>query len=61
VARLLYFLFGLLALGSATAAEQRGWLLARPTELQNVPKSIRDNPGAWRSLYAGAPRTFGGK
>lgn len=59
--RILYFLFGLAALGSASVAEQRGWLLSRPTELQNVPKSIRDNPGAWRSLYAGTNRTFGGK
>ena len=26
-----------------------------------VPRSIRDNPGAYRTLYAASPRYFGGK
>ena len=32
-----------------------------PTPVRNVPQSIRDNPGAYRSLYTGSPRYFGGK
>jgi hypothetical protein len=52
---------GLALVGSGALGEYRGWFLSRPAQLQNVPKSIRDNPGAWRSLYANSPRTFGGK
>jgi hypothetical protein len=59
--RPLYLLFGLLVLGAAGAADLRGWLGARPTPVRNVPQSIRDNPGAYRSLYAGSPRYAGGK
>jgi hypothetical protein len=54
-------LFGLLVLGAAGAADVRGWFGARPTPVRNVPQSIRDNPGAYRSLYAGSPRYAGGK
>ena len=59
--RLAYLIFGLLSLAAAGIADYRGWSLVRPTELHNVPKSIRDNPGAYRSLYRGSPRYFGGK
>lgn len=57
----IYRFFGLLVLGATGLADARGWLATRPTALQNVPRSIRDNPGAYRALYAGTPRTFGGK
>jgi hypothetical protein len=56
-----YRLFGLLVLGASGMADARGWLATRPTTVQNVPRSIRDNPGAYRSLYQGSPRYFGGK
>ena len=59
--QLLYLLVGLMLVGAAGAADQRGWLGARPTTVRNVPRSIRDNPGAYRSLYNGSPRYFGGK
>lgn len=59
--RILYLVLGLALVGSGAFGEYRGWFLSRPAQLQNVPKSIRDNPGAWRSLYANSPRTFGGK
>lgn len=57
----LYFWFGLLLLGATGVADSRGWLGARPTPVRNVPQSIRDNPGAYRSIYQGSPRYFGGK
>ena len=57
----LYFVLGLLAVTSALMADTRGWLGARPSTIQNVPRSIRDNPGAYRALYSGSPRLFGGK
>ena len=53
-------LLGLTLVGTARTADVRGWL-GRTTTMQNVPRSIRDNPGAYRSLYAGGPRSFGGK
>jgi hypothetical protein len=37
-------------------AELRGWTPMRPTEVKNIPRSIRDNPGAYRPHY----RTFFG-
>jgi hypothetical protein len=56
-----YFLFGLLVLGGVGAAELRGWTLLRATEVRNVPRSVRDNPGAYRTIYRGGGRYLGGK
>ena len=61
MARLLYLLIGLLLAGNAMVADTRGWLGTRPSLVRNVPRSIRDNPGAYRALYTGSPRLFGGK
>jgi hypothetical protein len=55
------FLFGLMVVTAAYTADTRGWLGARPSTIQNVPRSIRDNPAAYRSLYSSSPRLFGGK
>ena len=57
----IYFLFGLLVLGGIGAAELKGWTLLRATEVRNVPRSIRENPGAYRSIYRGGGRYMGGK
>ena len=59
--RILYLLLGLGLLTGAGYADYRGMGLTRATEIKNVPKSIRDNPGAYRSLYRGSSRPFGGK
>ena len=59
--RAAYFLFGLLSVSSAMMADTRGWFASRPAEIGNVPKSIRDNPAAYRAIYSGSPRLFGGK
>ncbi|MGV3515507.1 hypothetical protein [Luteitalea sp.] len=58
---LLFLAFGALVVGSSAMADMRGWLATKPAVVRNVPRSIRDNPGAYRSLYNGAPRFFGGK
>jgi hypothetical protein len=47
----IYTIFGALLLGLIFAAEVRGWTPMRPTEVKNVPRSIRDNPGAYRPHY----------
>jgi hypothetical protein len=57
---LIYVVFGLLTTGWAWRADRAGWM-TRDNVVHNVPRSIRDNPGAYRSLYAGGPRLFGGK
>lgn len=54
-------LAGLLVVGTANRADVRGWLGRRGDVLTNVPRSIRDNPGAYRTLYSASPRYFGGK
>ncbi len=59
--RVIYLIFGLMLAAGASYADYRGMSFLRPTEIKNVPKSIRDNPGAYRSLYRGSSRSFGGK
>lgn len=59
--RLIYLLLGLGLVGASGLADSRGWLATQPDRLSGVPRSIRDNPGAYRSLYNGSPRYFGGK
>ena len=57
----LFQVFGAMILGLFSYADYRGWSPSSYNELKNVPKSIRDNPGSYRSLYRGSPRYFGGK
>ena len=57
----LYLIFGLGLLGGTGVAEFAGWSPFGPTRLTGVPKSIRDNPGAYRSHYSYLPRYVGGK
>ena len=57
-----YLLFGLLVVSAFGAAQYRGWSLLRTNEVRNVPRSVRDNPGAYRAHYAGrSGRYLGGK
>ena len=57
----LFLLYGLMLLGLAGFAEYSGWSPTRANQLRDVPKTIRDNPGAYRSHYAGYSRYIGGK
>jgi hypothetical protein len=59
--RAAFFLLGLAVVSSALVADTRGWLATRPSMIGNVPRSIRDNPAAYRALYGGTPNLFGGK
>ena len=51
----LYLLYALMLLGVMGLAEYSGLPLlgARTNEVKNVPKTVRDNPGAYRSIYGG--------
>ena len=57
----LFLVYGLMLLGLTSLAEYRGWSPTRVNELRDVPKTIRDNPGAYRSHYGGFSRYTGGK
>jgi hypothetical protein len=56
-----YLAYGLLLLALVGLAEYRGWSLTSVNEVRNVPKTVRDNPGAYRSHYMYYPRHIGGK
>ncbi len=58
---LAYLTYGAALLALLGVAEYRGWSLLRTRETRNVPRSVRDNPGAYRSPYVGGGRIIGGK
>jgi hypothetical protein len=57
----LYLIYGLLVLGSVGMAQYRGWSMDTMNQVKNVPRSIRDNPGAYRSIYSSYHHYTGGK
>lgn len=57
----IYSAYSLLLLGAAAIAQWTGFGLNPATPVKDVPKSVRENPGAYRSHYAFLPRWFGGK
>ena len=59
--RKLYMIYGLMVLGAFATSEYRGYSMMSVNQLKNVPKSIRDNPGAYRSHYAYYHHYTGGK
>lgn len=59
--RNLFLIYGLAVLGLVSAAEYRGWNLTSVNEVKNVPKSVRDNPGSYRSVYGFYHHYTGGK
>lgn len=61
--RAMFSIWGLLVASFVGWSQFRGWSFDRVREQKNVPKSIRDNPGAWRSHYGyyGGGRYYGGK
>jgi len=48
-------------LGTLATAEYRGWSLNSVDEVKNVPRSVRDNPGSYRSVYGYYHHYTGGK
>lgn len=57
----IYLAYSLILMGLLTIAQLRGWSFTRMNQLTNVPRTVRDNPGSWRSVYGYNPRYFGGK
>ncbi len=58
---LFYLAYSLTLLGGLGLAEYRGWSLLSVNEVKQIPKSVRDNPGSYRSIYRSHPHYFGGK
>jgi hypothetical protein len=56
-----YLVYGVLLAALTSWLQFRGTGDFTLTEQKVVPKSIRDNPGAWRSHYGSGYRHFGGK
>jgi len=57
----MYLGYGLAVLGLLGAAQYRGWSFMSVDQVKNVPKSVRDNPGSYRSHYASYSHFYGGK
>jgi hypothetical protein len=59
--RNLYVVYGAIVLVWLSTAQYRGWSLATINEVKNVPRSVRDNPGSYRSIYSSYHHYTGGK
>jgi len=59
--RKFYLLYGMFVLVSVGYAQYRGMSLDSMNQLKNVPKSVRDNPGSYRSIYSSYHHYTGGK
>ncbi|MBK5290790.1 MAG: hypothetical protein JJE04_03715 [Acidobacteriia bacterium] len=57
----IFMTFGLLVISMVGYTQYRGLGNISVNEVKAVPKSVRDNPGSYRSHYAGYPRYLGGK
>lgn len=57
----LFAAYGLLLMGMAGWASWRGLGYSNVDEGTVSPKSVRDNPGAYRPIYSGYRRYWGGK
>jgi hypothetical protein len=59
--RNLYVVYGVIVLAMFGVAEYRGWSLDSVSTVKNVPRSVRDNPGSYRSVYSSYHHYTGGK
>lgn len=57
----LYLAYALIVTSVACWATWTGWYPASVEKLDHVPKSVRDNPGSYRSHYSTYHRYYGGK
>ncbi len=56
-----YIVYSVLLVGAWSVLSYRGYSMDRYEEVKDVPKTVRDNPGAYRPHYYGSPRYTGGK
>ncbi|WP_155121584.1 hypothetical protein [Bryobacter aggregatus] len=53
--------YGLLLTLFSTYLGFKGYVFNQGDEVRNVPRSVRDNPGSYRSIYSNYHRYTGGK
>ena len=56
-----YMLYSMLMVGGFGALTYKGFSFDKYQEVKDVPKSVRNNPGAYRPHYFYSPRYTGGK
>jgi hypothetical protein len=56
-----YLSYGLLLLTGLAWAQYRGWTLSGANRTRVDPRTVRDNPGSYRSTYGFYPHYVGGK
>jgi hypothetical protein len=57
----LYLIYGIVVVLLLGVGAYRGWSLESVNEVKNVPRSVRDNPGSYRAVYASYHHYTGGK
>jgi hypothetical protein len=57
----LYFIYGLIVLAGLATGQYRGYSFSSVSQVKNVPRSVRDNPGSYRSVYRSYHHYTGGK
>ena len=53
--------YGLLLTMFSSFLAFKGFVLNKGDEVRNVPRSVRDNPGSYRSVYSNYHHYTGGK
>jgi hypothetical protein len=56
-----YAVYGTLLLAALTWTQLTGWSPSDVTQAKGIPKSVRDNPGSYRSTYGGWRSSTGAK
>jgi hypothetical protein len=56
-----YLIYSMMMVSTAAVAELRGWTFSSVNQTKVPPKTVRDNPGSYRSQYGFYPRYIGGK
>lgn len=56
-----YLAYGVAVVALLGFAEFRGWSPFSARESRAAPRTVRDNPGAYRPSYGGSGRYVGGK
>lgn len=57
----IFGIYGIVLIGAAAIASYRGISFTDVDTVRGIPKSIRNNPGAYRAIYSGYHRYSGGK
>jgi hypothetical protein len=59
--KLWYGVYAFIVASACVLALYTGWWITPVEKVTGVPKSVRDNPGSYRSHYSSYHRYYGGK